>query len=132
MKAYCDTFKITYKTKTAPRINGAVFQSIKETVLGESYDLSLVFVGDRLAKKLNATYRQKNYATDILSFSVDKTSGEIFINPTVARKKAKEFARSESNYFMFLFIHGLFHLKGMDHSAIMEREEKKVRKTFNV
>ncbi len=132
MKDSCDTFKITYKTKTAPRINGAVFRSIKETVLGEAYDLSLVFVGDKLAKKLNKTYRQKEYATDILSFSIDDTSGEIFINPTAAVKKAKEFGRTEKNYFMFLFIHGLFHLKGMDHSAIMEREEKKVRKTFNV
>jgi probable rRNA maturation factor len=127
-----EVFLVTYKTITAPRIKSAVFRSIKNEVLGESYNLSLVFMGTIPARKLNREYRQKDYATDILSFPISKDEGEIIICPEVLKKKSKEFGRTESNYLQFLFIHGVFHLKGLDHGAIMERQEKKIREKFNV
>ncbi len=127
-----ETFSITTTQKTAPKVNGAVFEQMKNIALGKKYNLSLVFIGDKKSKELNKTYRQKDYPTDILSFSIDSKSGEIFINPKVAKKKAKLFNRTESNYLDFLFIHGLFHLKGMDHGRIMEKEEEKLRKKFNI
>jgi len=32
---------------------------------------------------------------------------------------------SYSKFIKYLFIHGLLHLKGFEHSSIMEKEEKK-------
>jgi len=127
-----ETFSITNTLKTAPKINGAFFEQIKDAVLGKKYILSVVFIGDKKSQNLNQTYRQKNYPTDILSFSINKNEGEIFINPSVAKKKSKEFERSEENFLNFLFIHGLVHLKGMDHGSIMEKEEEKFRKKFKI
>ncbi len=107
-------------------------EAYKNSVLGKTYDLSLVFIGKKRMRTLNRTYRQKDYPTDILSFPLDKTSGEIFINLDIARKKSKEFDRTEKNYLSFLVIHGLVHLKGFDHGSRMEREEAITRKRFNV
>jgi rRNA maturation RNase YbeY len=127
-----DSLTISSTLKSTPRIDGVFFQSIKDHVLGKEYDLSLVFVGKKLGRKLNLKYRKKDYATDILSFTVDKTMGEIFMHPDKARQKAKEFGRTFSNYLIFLFIHGLFHLKGMEHGSRMESEEARVRSRFKV
>lgn len=125
-----DYFTITNKTKsTLPRVH---FVSIKNATLGKKYSLSLVFIGETLSKKLNSSYRDKHKSTNILSFPLDKNTGEIFITPAVAKRQLKKFGRKYDNFVAFLFIHGLLHLKGMEHGSRMEEAEKKLRKKFNV
>ncbi|MEI6490745.1 MAG: rRNA maturation RNase YbeY [bacterium] len=123
---------ISSTVKSAPKINGALFTDIKNKVLGKNFDLSLAFIGTKRMRKLNKEHRKKDYATDILSFNVDKNVGEIVINPDKARQKAPLFERTYDNYLKFIFIHGLFHLKGYEHSSRMESEEEKIRKAFKV
>ncbi|MES3005407.1 MAG: rRNA maturation RNase YbeY [Patescibacteria group bacterium] len=129
---YDRSLSISTTLKSAPRIDSALFERLKNKVLGKDYELSLVFVGRMLGKRLNREHRNKDYVTDILSFPLDKNNGEIFINPDKARSKSKEFDRNFSNYLQFIFIHGLFHLKGFDHGSRMESEEAKVRDSFNI
>jgi probable rRNA maturation factor len=81
---------------------------------------------------LNKKYRGKDYATDILSFPLEKNVGEIFICKEAALPKSRDFGRAFDNYLSYLFIHGLCHLKGMTHGATMERQERKIRKQFGV
>jgi probable rRNA maturation factor len=119
-------------TKSAPKINGALFDLLKNRVLGKKFALNLIFVGKEKIRALNRTHRKIDKATDILSFNVDENVGEIFINPEKARQKAPLFERTYQNYLEFIFIHGLFHLKGFDHSSRMESEEGKVRKAFKI
>ncbi len=125
-----DTFSITNKTKG--RLPSLPFVQMKDKVLGKKYSLSLVFVGKMTSKKLNFKYRQINKPTDILSFSISAKEGEIFINPDKAKIKAKQFGRKYDNYLAFLFIHGLYHLKGLDHGDKMEKAEAKTRRVFNI
>jgi probable rRNA maturation factor len=125
-------FTIQNKTKINPPISGSVFNNIKNRVLGETYNLSLCFIGEKKIKTLNGAYRQKNYATDILSFPLDKKNGEIFICEKKAKQKAIEFDRSYKKFLPFLFIHGLLHLKGMTHGSKMEREEERFQKEFGI
>jgi len=115
-----DNFSIS-KTVKAP-LPRVPFLKIKERVLGKNYDLSLVFCGDKLSQKLNRTYRQKDYSTNVLSFPISKNSGEIFIN----LRRLKGFSVSH------LFIHGLLHLKGMQHGDRMETREKTLLKAFGL
>lgn len=125
-----DTFSIINKTKsTLPRVS---FVKIKNDVLGEKYSLSLVFIGNAKSQELNRIYRKKDKPTNILSFPLNKTNGEIFINLSLAKKEASSFERKFDNFIAFLFIHGLLHLKGMEHSSRMEEAEKKLRKKFNI
>ncbi len=123
---------ISSTVKSAPKINGALFTDIKNKVLGKNFELSLAFIGTKRMRKLNRDHRKKDYATDILSFNVDKNLGEIVINPDKSRQKAPLFERTYDNYLKFIFIHGLFHLKGYEHSSRMESEEEKIRKAFKV
>lgn len=108
-----ENFSITNQTKRA--VPKAPFEKLKDKVLGKSYELSLVFVGDKLSHKLNFLYRGKDKPTNVLSFPLSKSSGEIFIDLSF-----------KEHSVIFLFIHGLLHLKGMQHGATMEREEKKL------
>ena len=113
------------------------YKKIKDYVLGNSYELSLVFIGDTLSHKLNLEFRGKDKATDILTFPVSDDMGEIFINLNYAYKKAKNFGREPENYIAFLFIHGLAHILGYDHenerdAEEMEKFEKKIRKKFKI
>jgi probable rRNA maturation factor len=125
-----ENFQILNMTKdTLPRVS---FAKIKEEILGKKYELSLVFCGNRKSKELNKIYRDKDYTPNILSFPLDKNSGEIFINPHVAKKEAKNFNKSYAKFIGFLFIHGLLHLKGMEHGSTMDKAEIKFCKKFNL
>lgn len=108
------------------------YQEIKEKILGVRYELSLVFIGKTRAQSLNEAYRQKTYSPNVLSFPLEKSSGEIFICPQVAQREASKFDLSRDGYIAYLFIHGCLHLKGLDHGATMESRERALLKTFNI
>lgn len=129
-----ENFSITDKTKGAEyqKWCSVSFANIKEKALGKDYSLSLVFIGERRSRKINRTYREKDKSTNILSFTLDKKSGEIFITPALVKRQTKKFDRNFKNLMTFLFIHGLMHLKGYDHGSTMERAEQKLRKQFGV
>lgn len=125
-----DNFQITNKSKsTLPRVP---FDLLKEEILGKKYNLSLVFIGNKKSKELNNKYRQKNKPTNVLSFSIDKNSGEIFITLSVAKKEAPKFNKKFNNFVGYLFIHGCLHLKGMDHGSKMEKAEIKFCNKFDL
>lgn len=123
-------FHITNTTKTSlPDFN---FAKIKEEILGKKYELSVIIISKKEIHKLNKEYRDIDKPTDILSFPLSDNFGEIYINPEMTKLEAKKFDRSYENFFAFLFIHGLVHLKGFDHSSTMENVEAKFRKKFHI
>jgi len=125
-----DTFAITNATRSPlPRV---AFLRIKETILGKNYSLSLVFIGDTRMRALNYDSRGKDTTTDILSFPLSKTSGEMFISVKEASRRCKNFDLSPTKYITFLFIHGLLHLKGHTHGRTMEQLENSWCKQFNI
>ncbi len=104
------------------------FEMMKNKILGKKYELSLVFIGDHLSKKLNNKYRNKNTSTNILSFPIENDSGEIFINLNQSKKDASCFKKSYNDFVRLLFIHGCLHLVGYKHGKKMEIEEIKMYK----
>jgi probable rRNA maturation factor len=108
------------------------YQEIKEAILGKKYELSLSFVGTARAQNFNKKYRKKDYVPNVLSFPLDEKHGEIIICPKIAYPKAKEYNLSKDSYIAFLFIHGLLHLKGYDHSDTMDTLEQRYLKKFNI
>lgn len=105
-------------------------EKIKTEILGKAYELSFAFIKVDEMQKLNKEYRGKDYPTDILSFPLSDTSGEILICKEVAKEKSKDFDMSPEDYLVFLIIHGLLHLKGYDHGEEMESLEKKYLTKF--
>ncbi len=115
-------FTLSHRTRTYPKLP---YEAMKDTVLGKNYMLSLIFIGEKRAQALNAKHRNATYVPNVLSFPLDKNTGEIYITPRVAEKECKKFGMTPHGYIGFLFIHGLLHLKGYPHGATMERLEKK-------
>jgi rRNA maturation RNase YbeY len=105
------------RRKSVPRF---AYTAIVDTTL-PSWDLSLVFVGPTKARALNAQLRGKTYVPNVLSYALGTTSGEIIICLSVAREQAPAYGMSEREYILYLFIHGVLHLKGWAHGATMER-----------
>lgn len=108
------------------------FARIKNGVLGTNYRLSLVFAGSYRMRNLNSKYRKKTYTPNVLSFPLGRTEGEIFINPDRVRIEAKQHGLSPRTYTALLFIHGLFHLKGMRHGATMEKHEQHILAKYRI
>jgi len=108
------------------------WKKIKEEVLGKKYDLSVVAADGKLMKKLNAAYRKKPKNTNVLSFPLSETEGEIFINLPFAEKEAKRAGLPEKDYADYLFVHSLLHLKGYGHGEKMKKEERKIAEKFKI
>lgn len=123
------TFAIDSTVKSYPKFQ---YETIKNDILGKRYNLSLQFVGPTRAQKLNATYRQKTYTPNVLSFPLAEDTGEIFICPQVAVKEAAKYNLSTNGYVAYLFIHGLLHLKGHDHSDEMDKQEKRYLRKYEI
>lgn len=113
---------LTRRQLLAPR---KAFYEIADSILPE-WDISLVFVGPTKARALNKQLRGKTYTPNVLSYAVGKKSGEIFICPSESAKQSSDFNLKPTTYNLFLFIHGLLHLKGWVHGAKMEKCEQKL------
>lgn len=101
--------------------------------------LSIVFVSAAQMRKLNKKHRNKDKATDVLSFCFlenkdfkqkEKWLGEIAICPQVVKKNAGEFKKSFQQEMALMIIHGILHTCGYDHEKTqaqalkMERREQ--------
>jgi probable rRNA maturation factor len=124
-----NTFSVSATSRSYPELP---YEQIKNDILGKTYELSLIFVGAAKAKQLNATYREKSYVPNVLSFPLSDTVGEIVIAPVVANKEAVTFNMTQNGYIGFLFIHGCLHLKGLDHGDTMDKAEQKYCKKYQL
>ena len=124
--------KIDIKNTTKGRLPSLPFEKIKNKVLGKKYELSLVFIGNKLSRKLNNKYRNLDKPTNILSFPLSESDGEIFINLNLVPKEAPKFNKTPTKFIAYLFIHGVIHLKGFEHSSKMEAKENKILDFFNL
>jgi rRNA maturation RNase YbeY len=115
----------TRRTK-APRF---AYSEIAEKVL-PGWTISLAFVGPKKAQTLNVQLRGKTYVPNVLSYEAGAKSGEILICLAEAKKQAPEYGLSSRDFVLYLFIHGLLHLKGWAHSATMEECERKLVAKF--
>jgi len=124
-----DSLSIINKTKKIiPKIDFCV---IKNNILGKNYDLSIAFVGEATSRKLNKTWRGKDRATNVLSFSLNKKSGELVLCPHVIKKETTKFEKNFTELIRYLVIHGMLHLDGMQHGAIMDKAEKKYSQKYD-
>jgi len=97
--------------------------------LDEKRDFSLHFVSDDEIQDLNREYRNIDSPTDILTFAIndgeefplieseEEELGDVFISIDSMQRNAKEFSVKEDEELKRLLLHGLLHLRGMDHKT---------------
>ncbi len=80
-------------------------------------ELGLIFLDQVEARRLNKQYRQRSYATDVLSFEGDANHslGELVICPAIIRRQAEDHDLSFREELGYMVLHGVLHLLGYDH-----------------
>ncbi len=126
------TTPFTISNTTRGREPRVAYGAIKDAVLGSSYELSLVFAGETVSRRLNRTYRAIDRPASVLSFPLDKNSGEIIICPQYVKRRVRAFGIPYRDLIGFLFIHGMLHLKGMEHGSRMEQRERVLCEQFSL
>ena len=99
-----------------------LFSLLKDEVLGKTYDLSVAFLLPVKMRAVTKHTKKVNKVSNVLSFPLSKTSGEILL----CRKAAPPYT------IPYLFIHGLLHLKGLKHGARMESAEQQLLARFSL
>jgi probable rRNA maturation factor len=90
--------------------------------------VTLRIVGSSEARRLNARYRKKAKATNVLSFPYGRGSGDIVLCHPVIAREARAQGKTLAAHYAHLVVHGLLHLRGYDHekkrdALRMERRE---------
>ena len=120
----------------------AVRRAIEATLDYEEFpygaELSVTFCDNEYIKKLNNEFRDKDSATDVLSFPMydfenedepplnpdgSLTLGDIVISVERAAEQAREIGNSTTREIAFLAIHSTRHLLGYDHERSEDDEE---------
>ena len=109
------------KKGTLPRVP---FLDLKEKILGKRYELSITFIDPKTAQALNIERRGKDYIPNTLSFELEKNAGEIILCIDAIKKEYRSFDMDYHTYLIYIIIHSMLHLKGMEHGGTMERTEK--------
>ncbi len=127
MRESYDNLEIVSETGTIPNVP---VLNIKEKILGKKFNLNLIYCSPNKSRELNRTYRDKDYPTNILTFPLSESEGEIYICRSVARAGHKEFDMSYAKFLTLLVVHGMLHLKGVDHGEAMEKLEHDYTEKF--
>jgi len=99
-----------------------LFNTLKNKVLGKKYDLQHSFLSPAEMRAVTKRTKRVNKVSNVLSFPLSKTSGEILI----CKKAAPPYT------IPYLFIHGLLHLKGLKHGVRMESAEQELLQRFSL
>ncbi len=70
------------------------------------------------AQELNKSYRQKDYATNVLTFDYSQSPivcADLVICAEVVEREAKEQGKTLQAHYAHLLVHGCLHAQGYDH-----------------
>jgi probable rRNA maturation factor len=117
------------------------FAAKKQNLSGD-IELSVTFVDNDRIQEINKEYRNKDQATDVISFAMEELGegevelvgvdmprvlGDIIISIDRTKEQAEEYGHSYTRELGFLAVHGFLHLLGYDH---LTKEEEEVMFTL--
>ena len=94
--------------------------------------VNLRFVGTAEGRTLNALYRGKEYATNVLTFVYDDDiplAGDIVLCVPVLRNEARSGGKTLRAHCAHLVVHGMLHLQGHDHVTARDAKRMEARET---
>lgn len=104
--------------------------AVQDTTVADNTELSIRLVDEAESAFLNESFRQKQGATNILSFpfaGIKGTDinllGDIAICAPLVKKEAAEQNKSIESHWAHLTIHGVLHLYGYDHEKDATAEQ---------
>ena len=125
-----------------PRLNaralGGWLEKLVEELAPAADSVGVRFAGDRTVRRLNRDFRDKDKATDVLSFPGEESPegrhlGDIVISIPTAERQAEERGATLEEEAKLLLLHGVLHCLGYDHETDrgeMERLERRLRRRW--
>lgn len=119
--------------KYLEKVAEAAFSFLPET----EGEIELSFIDEEKMQNLNFQYREKDYVTDVLSFTISSSPliGQLFICYNVAVGQASESGVPVEKEIALLLVHGILHIFGFDHEseedfAVMKAKEDEIIDTI--
>ena len=142
-------------SKAKETVQNVLQQAADLLELGPEVEISVLLVDNETIRSLNRDYRNKDAATDVLSFPMEEAMdgepepaviggpterllGDLVISVEMAVAQAAEYGHSLERELAFLSVHGLLHLLGYDHEsgveaeAAMQAEEKRILSVLGI
>ena len=88
--------------------------------LADDAEITVRVVGEAEGRALNLSYRQKDYATNVLTFDYSQaplvTADLVLCAPVVAQE-ALDNGKTLADHYAHLLVHGALHAQGWDHET---------------
>ena len=120
-------YEINYKKKIINRnaIKRWIVSIIKKNK--KNYNqINIIIVNDKYLLKLNKTYLNRNYLTDIICFNYNtdkEISGDLYISIERVLENSLIYNNSVSLELLRVIIHGILHLIGFDDQTDAQKEQ---------
>ena len=117
------SLQIASKMAEIPAKN--LFRKWAKAALRVDTEVTIRLVDEAEGRALNLAYRNKDYATNVLTFTITETPhlmGDIVICAPVVIKEATEQGKTIAAHFAHLTVHGILHLHGYDHEIEAQAE----------
>ena len=111
----------------------------ESALAGDDRALCIRLVDAAEGAELNSRFRGRTYPTNVLAFPAGESDllGDIAICAPVAIREACEQGKRLADHYAHLVIHGVLHLKGLDHeteadAVAMEAQEAKLLQSLGI
>jgi probable rRNA maturation factor len=126
------TFAVQFDTATGELPRRATLRRWAAAAVEHDLAVTLRFVGVPEGRRLNARYRGRDHATNVLTFVYDDVvprAGDIVLCVPVLKREARALGKSVRAHCAHLVIHGMLHLQGYDHERAADAARMEARET---
>ena len=88
--------------------------------LDSDAEITVRIVGAEEGQALNRSYRQKDYATNVLTFDYTQAplvTADLVLCAPVVEREAREQGKTLQAHYAHLLVHGTLHAQGYDHET---------------
>jgi probable rRNA maturation factor len=127
-----------YAARAAEAPPRSAFRKWIKAALTHDAEIGLRIVDEAEGHSLNRNFRNRDYATNVLTFIYDDAgasaqflTGDIVLCAPVIEREAREQHKNLTAHYAHLTVHGVLHLQGYEHesddeAAAMERMEAEI------
>jgi probable rRNA maturation factor len=113
-------FSLQLASQAADIPSASQFKRWVRAALRVETSLAIRIVDAEEGRQLNASYRGKDYATNVLTFPLTEEPllmGDIVICAPVVAREAREQGKPLLAHYAHMTVHGVLHLHGYDHEV---------------
>jgi probable rRNA maturation factor len=126
------SLSVQYASKAKILPSRQQFRRWVKAAMEQDVQIALRLVDELEGRALNLSYRNKDYATNVLTFvydDIDPLYGDVVICAPVVASEAKEQSKDLLAHYAHLTIHATLHLQGYDHEKKRDAEKMEARET---